>query len=579
MKECCINMKSLENPQLTKENFNTPNFNLRLLVLIILVIFTILAGYLPYTFFKYLEYSRAIEEYQSVVKQTEVSFQIGISNKLESLHTVGTLMRSTCPSADTWPNCSINPELFDELSVHLKKMGGMQSLGTAPLISASRPQELLQFEHYASQVYLDAGISSFGLWSYPNSTVRGIVAVNGTGDIIHDTGGNPLSTNDYLAPLLHFTGTTTISASAGSVLFNLNHEPLRLDAIGDAVQCMEATVSSEDTNTCDRITDFVVPQHTGFEIAPAAMIIYPLAIEGELKLLVIATHYWGDVIEFSIPDYVHGLVIVLSTKVRTFTYLFNDGKVGTPVEGDTHDRDEDHRSKHSFVASVHGKDDVEYTVNLYASTAYYSSFEDNRAVYACAIGVSIAVITAVLFALYDYFLSRSAREHAVILATKRAFVRYISHEIRTPLNTVNIGLKVLMQELVGLPAFLAPPSPSSPQHTVSAPHLSLSHQFEEKQKELLDLVLEVEDSSDTAVGILNDLINYDKISMNNMLLELEVRSSPSCLLCSAVPCRALPRPALLSFTHPVCQLSSGTAVLYCVPVGLSVLPCLHRQCH
>ena len=184
-----------------------------------------------------------------------------------------------------------------------------------------------------------------------------------------------------------------------------------------------------------------------------------------------------------------------------------------------------------------------------------------------------------LFALYDYFLSRSAREHAVILATKRAFVRYISHEIRTPLNTVNIGLKVLMQELVGLPAFLAPPSPSSPQHTVSAPHLSLSHQFEEKQKELLDLVLEVEDSSDTAVGILNDLINYDKISMNNMLLELEVRSSPSCLLCSAVPCRALPRPALLSFTHPVCQLSSGTAVLYCVPVGRSVLPCLHRQCH
>lgn len=458
---------------------------------------------------------------------------------------MGTMMRSACPLASTWPNCSLTPEVFDDLSVHLKKMGGMTSIGTAPLISASNPQQLLQFEHYASQVYLDAGFSSFGFWSYPNSTVRGVVAVDASGQLIHDIQGNPLSSNDYLAPLMHFTGTTSSAASAGSVLFNLNYEPLRLDAIGDAVHCVEGAMDS-----CERITDFVVPQLETFEIAPAAMMVYPQSIQGELKTLIISTHYWGDVIEFSIPSYVHGLVIVLSTNERAFTYFFSDGSLGTPVEGDTHDRDEDHRSRHSFVADVHGKGDVRYTVELYASDTYYSDFEDNRAVYACIIGVTISLLTAGLFLVYDFFLSRSAREHAVILATKRAFVRYISHEIRTPLNTVNIGLKVLMQELVGLPTVIFPPPSSSSSSSSSKAGASAGHtgtetesltetgtdiekrkmsllRFEEKQKELLDLVMEIEDSSDSAVGILNDLINYDKISMNNMLLELQVGTTCS----------------------------------------------------
>jgi signal transduction histidine kinase len=393
---------------------------------------------------------------------------------------------------------------------------------------------VVEFEHYASEVYLSAGITSFGTWSYPNSSVRGIASVDASG-LFHDTMGNPNSTNDYLAPIIHFTGTTQRASAAGSVLFNINYEPLRLDAIGDAVQCFEeALAAGNSTMHCQRITDFVVPQ-LNFEIAPAAMMVHPVSIQGSLKALVFSTQYWGDLIDFSIPAYVSGLVVVVSTESNSFTYNVVDGGTSVPVEGDFHSHDS---SRHSFIADIQGKDGIYYTVSIYASDTYYAGFEDNRAVYACIIGVVIAVMMVGLFFLYDYFLSRSAREHAVILATKRAFVRYISHEIRTPLNTVNIGLKVLMQELGSLTALIAATSSfastatssssSTPCSETDAPtppspaHCTSEALIDEKQRDLLALVLEIEDSSDTAVGILNDLINYDKISMNNMNLELQV---------------------------------------------------------
>ena len=493
-----------------------PNIPLRVLLVLTFIGTTVVGGYYPYAFFKQLEKDKALQEYDAVVKQAEVSFQEGMTNKIETLRTVNTIMRSTCPLASTWPNCSVTPEIFDTLSESMKVVGKMSSVGTAPLLSTSNQKEIYEFEQYASQVYLDAGISSFGLWSYPNSSVRGIVSADPELGIFHDLEGSPDSPNDYLAPVMHFTGTTFSPGAAASVLFNINYEPLRLDAIGDAVDCFnEASSANNSTEDCYRITDFVVPQVQDFKIAPAAMTVYPQSIEGELKGLSFATHYWSSLIENSIASYVNGVVAVISTNTRVFTYVVNNGDAGDPVEGDMHDPEEDH-TRHSFIANIRGKGDVEYTVEFYASKTYYSSFEDNRAIYACIIGVSISVVSAFLFFLYDFFLSRSAREQAVILATKRAFVRYISHEIRTPLNTVNIGLKVLMQELVRIPAFVASISSAEGDSGVD------EVQLEEKQKELLDLVMEIEESSDTAVNILNDLINYDKISMNNMMLELEV---------------------------------------------------------
>lgn len=471
------------------------SLRLRVMVIVCLMVTTVISGYFPYAFFKYLEYTRAIQEYEAVVQQTESTFQVGIANQVYSLRAVDTVMRSTCPLAATWPNCSLTPEVFDTLSESLEEMSGMVGIGTAPLISASNQREVMQFEHFASNLYLDAGFTHFGTWRYPNSTVRGVAAMGPDG-IFHDTLGHPDSPNDLVAPVLHFSGATKSAATAGIVLFNINFDPPRFEAIGDAVDC----TAGGGGNTCDRITDFIVLRGADGLPSPGALIVHPVSVQGQLEGIVFTIHYWSDLIAYSIPNYVRGLVVVVSCLDGSFVYHYDDGVVSSAVK-ETHRHEHlQGRNRHSFVANIQGKGELSYEICIYTSDAYFQDFQDDRATYACVIGVMISVLTTILFFTYDFVLGRAARENAVVLATKRAFVRYISHEIRTPLNTVNVGLKVLMQELGGLPGQGA--------------------SFARRQGALMELVREVEESSEAAVGILNDLINYDKLSMHTMQLEV-----------------------------------------------------------
>ena len=71
-------------------------------------------------------------------------------------------------------------------------------------------------------------------------------------------------------------------------------------------------------------------------------------------------------------------------------------------------------------------------------------------------------------------------------------MRYISHEIRTPLSTVYMGLKLLRREMRKSKA--------------NALHLRT--------------VKDVKASADIALGVLNDMLLYDKIENDIVQLEL-----------------------------------------------------------
>ena len=83
-----------------------------------------------------------------------------------------------------------------------------------------------------------------------------------------------------------------------------------------------------------------------------------------------------------------------------------------------------------------------------------------------------------------------------VLATKKMFMRYISHEIRTPMSTMYMGLKLLTRDL-----------------------------SKSKTTEVhLGTVKDVKTSADIALGVLNDMLLYDKIESGIMQLEFsEVR--------------------------------------------------------
>jgi signal transduction histidine kinase len=89
----------------------------------------------------------------------------------------------------------------------------------------------------------------------------------------------------------------------------------------------------------------------------------------------------------------------------------------------------------------------------------------------------------------------SALENLARLDQKNAYIRYISHEIRTPLNAVSLGLQVLEKDLRG--------------------------SLQEADKDRLETLVDASSACAAAIGILSDLLNYDKIEGGKMTLELK----------------------------------------------------------
>jgi signal transduction histidine kinase len=163
------------------------------------------------------------------------------------------------------------------------------------------------------------------------------------------------------------------------------------------------------------------------------------------------------------------------------------------------------------------------------------------------------LLLALLFAVYKYYLDRQLRQKEEALDAKRAFVRFISHEIRTPLNTVCLGLKLLQDESdpSSLTKFLNNENlytlheekddeeesfvdieigSQSSHHTTKTTSGNTKHgrrdslrsEFDKKISHWKDLLKDVEESSNNAVDVLNELMCYDKIEMKTMKIEKEV---------------------------------------------------------
>ena len=79
------------------------------------------------------------------------------------------------------------------------------------------------------------------------------------------------------------------------------------------------------------------------------------------------------------------------------------------------------------------------------------------------------------------------------LSTRRAFVRYVSHEVRTPLNVMSLGLDLLEEEL--------------------------SEDTSAVSEEYLQSVKQVQESCRQAVGVMNDLIQYDSVQDGEIELQ------------------------------------------------------------
>jgi signal transduction histidine kinase len=167
-----------------------------------------------------------------------------------------------------------------------------------------------------------------------------------------------------------------------------------------------------------------------------------------------------------------------------------------------------------------------YHLTLYPTEDFFEVYSTDNPMVATLGAVLIVVVTSLLFFLYDYVVRRefSAKQH--LLQAKRKFMRFVSHEVRTPLNAVCMGLILLQEELEKINGKCQSSEGCSEESNVEFADAT------KKERDLIGMSLngwltlteEIRSSAKSSVAVLDDLLNYDKIEMGTLSLELTVFS-------------------------------------------------------
>ena len=164
-----------------------------------------------------------------------------------------------------------------------------------------------------------------------------------------------------------------------------------------------------------------------------------------------------------------------------------------------------------------------YTLTLYPNDELFEVYSTQNPFIATVGIVCCIIFTSLLFLMYDFFVRQEFHAKKAVLEAKRQFVRFVSHEVRTPLNTVCMGLR-LMQEEIETGALDDTKSSEDTEPETGAINGALCNgvRTTSEKEMLLDLARDIVSSADSAVDVLNDLLNYDKVEMGTLSLEQTV---------------------------------------------------------
>ena len=320
-------------------------------------------------------------------------------------------------------------------------------------------------------------------------------------------------------------------------MYNVHVSSTAVDSIIDCSN--EAAKLQHDPETspqCSVVTGFKMSTVTTDLVGLIYKPIYPQHDPTTLVGVIGLSVNFNEVLVNSIPHYYNGAVAVISTRTKTqdhttldydtVTYDIISGEPMLRGEGDLHDPNFDDYARSIVLNDVHtdATDEVVYTLTIYPST--FEQFRSQNP-WIVVIGfVCVILASTMIFLVYDYLMRRQSSEQEVILDLKRRFVRFISHEIRTPLNTVCMGLELLENDIRMHAQRLFQDKTSGSLHSTNS-----SDPVETETESKTDVTScdvaywyeitnDIQENASSAVMILNDLLNYDKIE--NGTLQLEV---------------------------------------------------------
>jgi signal transduction histidine kinase len=429
--------------------------------------------------------------------------------KIESIEIIASMMSFRFPNASQWPFVAL--EGFTETGLKLS------ALTSSPIAVGMIviPEQVSEFETFAASVYKDqdypdeAGRSDFGFGIWATD----VVSSTYEDGRIHDTSGNTTfgRKRSILVPTLLGTNRTL-----SILMYNSYSDELRGRLIDEILDCSDAVETSGGSSppSCGVLSGFLeLIARSG----PAAILYQPIYAANNLSVVVgiSATSIpWDDLLKDVVPSNTQGLYCVISTEDESYTYMMTDGEPKLLGKGDLHDAS---YNKYMIAATLDNASlsatSAVYTLTLYPSDQWFDASTSNPRAWAIAMGfVAVIVVSTALFFVYDILMRNESRQQKVILEVKRRFVRFVSHEIRTPLNTVCMGLELLQADLSAADANQKTEllEPENIQPTTETPQ----YEF------LLQTVDDVLENANNAVGILNDLLNYDKMEHGTFKLEV-----------------------------------------------------------
>lgn len=240
---------------------------------------------------------------------------------------------------------------------------------------------------------------------------------------------------------------------------------------------------------------------------------------------------WQDILRDLLPIRSAAVVVVLKTECDVTPFAFEITGNGTKYLGDNFDNltttldhhemiiDEelfDNRNfgigKTSYTGIHVNKNGCPYNISFFPSQCIDQSYRQRRYHYGHKIdwvlrGIFMPILVAVLlFFLYSRLSNKEVQTQIDLLEAKRDFVRFVSHEVRTPLNSVCMGVSLIQQEFKKYEKQLRKKKdPVTPEDIVR----------------WYCMAQDVSNNIDVAVGVLNDLLNIDKIKMGSFKFEME----------------------------------------------------------
>eukprot|EP01039_Chlorochromonas_danica_P003516 gene3516-3852_t len=536
---------------------------LRILVTLCLMTAAAVVGYLTYFYLQSSQEDLESSQYDAIVKKFHSTTLKGMYDKHDALINIASTAAFMLANASQWPYTALPFDYFSTMSYPLMQMAQVRSIALAPIVT---PNQVTQFEDFAYDWLNKSGHSNLGLSWFG----KGVFSVNqSTGIRYHDTTGSQLGRYRILTPIIEAGNLTKNSAV---IMFNLYSEVNRIGAMDYSISCAENVNTTADSlERCLAISGVVVLVQDRPTFRPSSLVTLPVRLSDNATVAIAYTaHNWDTVFSYAVNERVTGLYVILthvtSEGEEQYTFMLRNGRVSFVSKGDVHDRKFDGR-RYSYLLTPMSSYNA-YYVHIYPSDEWVDVYVNDLPALVCGVVVGIIVFTALIFLLYDFFMNRAAREQELVLETKRQFVRYISHEIRTPLNIVQLGFKLLYSEMFALNAALLS-SPAARTSSQSTPR-DKEEQGEDKEKieeekqkegaesnddhcctvdrdiststdcdrnsiknykppqrlltalqDWLNLVTDITDSADVAISVLNDLINYDKLHMGTLQLELE----------------------------------------------------------